>query len=235
MTRLIVNGEAIDPERIRQETAAIAKLLAEQLPHEDPIAQRMRAREWADENLIEEALKRQAESAGLRPPDNIPLPGRSEVMAFYREKKNAFFAPELVNAAHIVCNIDEQHDEAAARATIERAQAELANGRSFAEVADELSNCPGRGGDLGFFPRGQMVESFDAVVFSLSVGQVSEIFRTEFGFHIAKLIAKKPEGIQPFDQVRGNIEQHLLAEKRQAVLHQFVDELRAKADIRREK
>ncbi len=235
MTRLTVNGEAIDPERIREETAAVAKLLAEQLPGEDPIVQRMRAREWAEENLIEEALMRQAQTAGVQPPDKVEPPKRSEMMAFYRENQANFVSQELVHAVHIVCNVDEKKDEAAARAAIEHAQAELGKGRPFAEVADELSDCPGRGGDLGIFPRGEMVESFDEVVFALPVGHVSDIFRTEFGFHIAKSIERRPAGPVPFDQVRETIERQLLAEKRQAALHRFLDDLRAKADVQRVK
>lgn len=235
MTRLTVNGEAIDPERIREETAAVAKLLADQLPDEDPIVQRMRAREWAEENLIEEVLMRQAQAAGLQPPETVEPPKRAEMMAVYRENQASFVSQELVHAAHIVSNVDEKKDEAAARAAIEHAQAELAKGRPFAEVADELSDCPGRGGDLGIFPRGEMVESFDEVVFALPVGQVSEIFRSEFGFHIAKVIARKPAGPIPFEEVRDRIEQQLMAEKRQAALHQFLDDQRAKADVQRVK
>jgi parvulin-like peptidyl-prolyl isomerase len=231
MTRLTVNGEAIDPARIRDETAAIAKLLAEQLPEEDPIVQRMRAREWAEENLIEEVLMRQAGD----PPIQVEPPRQAELMAIYRKNKEAFVSPEQVHAAHIVCNIDEKKNEAAALAAIQQAMAELEKGRPFGEVADELSDCPGRGGDLGFFPRGEMVEAFDEAVFALKAGQASGIFRTEFGFHIAKLIARKPAGLLPFEQVRGAIEQQLLAEKRQTALHKFLDDLRAKADIRRVK
>jgi parvulin-like peptidyl-prolyl isomerase len=67
------------------------------------------------------------------------------------------------------------------------------------------------------------------------VGQVSPIFQTEFGFHIAKVIARKPAGPVPFEEVRDRIEQQLTAEKRQAALHQFLDGLRAKADIQRVK
>jgi hypothetical protein len=235
MSRLLVNGEAIDPARIREETAAVAKLLAEQMPEEDPIAQRLKAREWAEENLIEEVLMRQSAAAGITPSDKVEPPKKSETMAYYKANQAAFATPELIRAAHIVCNVDEKNDEEKARASIERAQAELAGGRAFAEVADEISDCPGRGGDLGYFPRGEMVESFDQAVFPLKTGEVSGIFRTEFGFHIAKMIDKRPAGVQPFEQAREAIEQQLVAEKRQAALHAFLDDLRAKADVQRVK
>jgi parvulin-like peptidyl-prolyl isomerase len=232
MTRLIVNGEAIDPERIREETAAIAKSMAEQAPDEDPIAQRMRAREWAEENLIEEAVLRQAKAAGRKEPEP-PRPSRVVTKAVYQKNPEAFTAPEMVHAAHIVCNVDEKNDEEKARAAIERARAELAKGRAFGEVADELSDCPGRGGDLGWFPRGQMVQAFDDAVFGLAAGEVSGIFRTEFGFHIAQVIEKRKAGVKPFEDVRTAIEEELLVEKRQEMLYAFLDELVAKAEIQR--
>lgn len=235
MTCLIVNGEKIEGGRIRDETAAVAKLLAERLPEEDPLEQRIRAREWAEENLIEEALLRQATSADPKAVETIMSqvirPKRSEALAVYRSNKSKFRSPEVVHAAHIVCNVDEQNDESSARAKIERVEAELASRRLFSEVADELSDCPGRGGDLGVFPRGEMVDSFDDIVFQLPVGAVSGIFRTEFGFHIAKVLEKKSGGLKPFESVSDEIERYMLEEKRRVALNDFIDGLRAKAKI----
>jgi len=63
---------------------------------------------------------------------------------------------------------------------------------------------------------------------------VSDIFRTDFGFHIATLLEMKPAGIRRLEEVQDQIGQHLLAEKKQKRLHQYLDNLRARADIRRE-
>jgi len=228
------------------------------MPRENPAALRARARQWAEENLIETTLMKQA---ALSDPEPIETPADSsqedtlrlrldrlvaritspaspprhkDVVAFYLKNRDSFEEPESVRAAHIVKNVDERNSEADARAAIEKAQGELANGRPFAEVADEMSDCPGQGGDLGYFARGQMVPAFDDVVFALAPGQVSGIFRTEFGFHIAKVLARKPAGIRKLEEVQDRISEHLLAEKKQKRLHQFVDNLRARAAIRRE-
>ncbi|MBI9016822.1 MAG: peptidylprolyl isomerase [Phycisphaerae bacterium] len=83
---------------------------------------------------------------------------------------------------------------AEARKTIEKVQAELKAGKKdFAELAKEYSECPSKdkGGDLGFFPRqGAMVEEFAAAAYALEVGQVSDIVKSDFGFHIIKVTAK---------------------------------------------
>jgi len=164
---------------------------------------------------------------------NVDRPRKSEVSDFYRAHRNQFFVPELVNAAHIVKNVDEKTDEPTAHQAITMIQGELRNGRKFEELADEFSDCPGSGGRLGLFPRGQMVDEFDAVVFSLAPGGVSEIFRSPFGFHIAKVYEHKPEGIASLDEARGEIERRLLGERRQQTIAEFAGELRAKADIRK--
>jgi hypothetical protein len=165
--------------------------------------------------------------------ERIARPKHKEVIEYYQKNRGAFYVPELVHAAHIVKNVGPEVDEEAGRAAIANAHAELQNGRSFEEVADEFSDCPGRGGDLGFFPRGQMVEEFENVVFALQPGQVSGIFRTPFGFHIAKLYEKKPEGHRPFPEVRGEIEQALHNQKKDQAVGHFVDELRVSAEIRK--
>ncbi|MCX6627586.1 MAG: peptidylprolyl isomerase, partial [Candidatus Solibacter sp.] len=93
------------------------------------------------------------------------------------------------------------------------------------------SDCPGRGGDLGYFARGQMVEEFDAVVFSLEPGQCSEIFRTPFGYHIAKVLDRRAECIRPLAEVKADIEALLFEQKKQRRIEQCIDALRAKANI----
>ena len=166
---------------------------------------------------------------------NVPAPKPKEIVEFYKRNREMFMAPELVHAAHIVKNVDEQNDEASARAGIEAALAELGNGVRFDEVANRHSDCAGNGGDLGWFPKGQMVDEFEAVVFKLPVGSQSEIFRSPFGFHIAKVLERRPAGLQPLKEAETQIASGLTAEKRQKAVEEYLDALRAKAQIRQGK
>ena len=161
----------------------------------------------------------------------VAQPRHKDVVEYYKKHKDSYLTPELVHASHIVKNVDENTDEAAARAAIEEAETELKQGADFAEVADRRSDCPGRGGDLGWFPRGQMVDEFENIVFALAPGETSAIFRSPFGFHIARLHGRKPAGPQRLEDVRPLIEDTLLGEKRQRLLEQYLDKLRAKATI----
>jgi parvulin-like peptidyl-prolyl isomerase len=161
----------------------------------------------------------------------VAPPKHKEVADFYRKNKEQFRRPELVRAGHIVKNVDESVDEAAALAAIQKVQEELKAGASFEELADRHSDCAGNRGELGWVPRGQMVQEFEDVIFSLRENQISDIFRTVFGFHIAKVYERKPEGISDFAEVRETIESSLHRQKQERAVENFLDRLRAKAII----
>jgi parvulin-like peptidyl-prolyl isomerase len=158
-------------------------------------------------------------------------PKPKEIAEYYRKHKNQFHSPELTRAAHIVKHVNENRDEKTAAEEIEKIAAELCEGAAFEELADQYSDCGGNGGDLGYFARGQMVEEFDEVVFSMDVGQVSPDFRTAFGFHIAKLIDKQPARIKPLTDVQEEIKAELHRLKQTRAIESFVDQLRARAEI----
>jgi parvulin-like peptidyl-prolyl isomerase len=131
--------------------------------------------------------------------------------------------------------VDEHNSEESARAAIEEALADIKAGVPFEEVADKHSDCAGNGGDLGWFPRGEMVEEFEEIVFNLPIGGMSDPFRSSFGFHIAKVYGRKPPGVRPLADVREEIVGVLNQERQQKALEDYLDALRAKADIRQSK
>jgi peptidyl-prolyl cis-trans isomerase C len=133
--------------------------------------------------------------------DIVRKPTRKEVDLYYKTHRSSFFAPERVHVLHIVKNICTESDRHDAQLVLERAERDLRAGMSFSEAADCYSDCSGNGGDLGWFTREVMVEEFEEVVFNLQPGQVSPIFETRFGLHIALLLEKRPAGIRPFSEV----------------------------------
>src|SRR5262249_46412229 len=138
----------------------------------------------------------------------LARPKPKDVGEYYRKHREEFHMPELVHASHIVKNVDENTSEEAALAALREVEEQL-NGTNFAELADKYSDCSGNGGDLGYFPRGQMVDEFDAVVFAMQPGQTSEIFRTAFGYHIVRLMERRAAGIRSLPEVKDEIEEML--------------------------
>jgi hypothetical protein len=163
----------------------------------------------------------------------VPRPAAREVEAVYKAQRERFRMPETLHVRHIIANLDGTRDEAAALAILADARQALEAGEPFARVADRFSDCAGVGGDLGWIARGEMVEEFDAVVFAMRPGAVSEIFRTIFGLHLATVVARKAEHQIPFSEVRSQIARQLQEERRQEAMLTYLRGLAARSEVRR--
>jgi len=165
----------------------------------------------------------------------IPPVSEAEALAFYEEHAEQFTRPEKVRAAHIVAHGEESDAEsmAAARTKIEAAREALGAGETFAAVAGTYSDCPSKGGDLGLFARGEMVQRFEDVVFELEPGQVSEPFVTEFGWHIAMVQEREQAEVLAFASVAEDLRAYLGREQQQQAMQKYIQDLRAGAKIER--
>jgi len=158
-------------------------------------------------------------------------PSDGEVREFYDSNREMFDRPEQVRAAHIIKHVNPAVDRETAFAEILKVQEQLNAGATFEELASEHSDCPDNAGDLGYFERGQMVEEFETVAFSMDVGQVSDVFLTDFGYHIVKVHDKVAGGPIPFEEVKEAISEQLLEERRTKAVENFVDSLKDKAVV----
>ena len=165
---------------------------------------------------------------------DVPEPDAEAVRAYYDAHTDAFQTPEQVHASHIVKHANQGGTGTDAYRELLNARAAIERGESFADVAGRVSDCPDRGGDLGTFGRGQMVEAFDNVVFALEPGQVSDVFQTAFGHHIAIVHKRHPPGRMPFEQMDPHIRRMLQDQARHAAVEAAVERLRGEADIRDE-
>jgi parvulin-like peptidyl-prolyl isomerase len=153
------------------------------------------------------------------------------VKRYYQQHMQEMIRPESVRVAHIVKHPAPGADIDALEAELQQALAEIRAGAEFAEVVRKHSDCADNDGDLGFFPKGEMVPEFEDVVFDLEVGAVSEVFRTPFGVHIAKLLERRPATAVPFSEVRPQIEAYLERRSREEALEAFVDREKETAKI----
>lgn len=158
-------------------------------------------------------------------------PKPKELADAYRRGKDRFRTAETVRAAHIVKHVERGVTAQQAKQAADELYAQLQAGASFEGLADSESDCPGSGGDLGYFARGKMVQEFEDVVFELPVGTVSGVFQTVFGFHIAKVLDRQPAGVRPFSAVKDQLQAEIMDKRRTKLLEQFVDRLRESARI----
>lgn len=139
------------------------------------------------------------------------IPVSDEIIeGFYEENKGQFTLPEQRNAKHILISVEANTpaaDEAALK-TVAEVQAKIAAGEPFEELAKTYSQDPGSaktGGDLGTFEQGMMVPEFDEAVFSMKEGEVSQPVKTEFGYHLIKLVKIEPKKSQPLKAVKSEV------------------------------
>lgn len=160
-----------------------------------------------------------------------PAPSKDQIEQYYQEHKEDFKTPESVTCAHIVKHVNWQCNEAQAAEAMREAKAELDQGTPFASVAAKFSDCPDNGGSLGQIHRGQMVEEFEDIIFNLGPDQVSDIFQTRFGYHIAMVYDSQPATIAPMVDVKEDIEKLLHEQLKTDRVYAYIDELKEEATI----
>ncbi|MFT9596386.1 peptidylprolyl isomerase [Mesobacillus sp.] len=149
-----------------------------------------------------------------------------EMKTYFEENKDSFDQKEQVKASHILVE-----DEATAK----KVKEELENGKDFAELAKEYStdsSNSANGGDLGYFGKGEMAEEFEKAAFALEVDAISEPVKTEFGYHIIKLIDKKAAKAAEFDDHKEDIKELLVDQKIQAEYPNWLEEKKAEYEIK---
>ena len=162
---------------------------------------------------------------------DLPDPTQADIQEYYEKNAEQFKTGESARVAHIVKYVNWQTDEETAYNSIKEAHDELKNGAAFEVVVDKHTDCADSGGDLGQVVKGQMVEEFEDVVFNLGTGEVSDIFRTRFGFHIAKVYDRKPAAVAELKEVKDQIVSALQEQMRSKAIDNFIDTLKEKAKI----
>lgn len=125
---------------------------------------------------------------------------------YYEANKDKFKEPEKVNVSHILLD-----NEAEAKDILSK----LKGGADFAALAKEKSKDASKdnGGELGLIARGQTVPEFEQVAFALQPGQLSDVVKTQFGYHIIKVTERQPEKIMAYDDIKDQLKQMMLSGK----------------------
>jgi peptidyl-prolyl cis-trans isomerase C len=166
--------------------------------------------------LLEEALRGKDEASN------------SEIQRYYKENEDRFTEPHEVKIRHIVVNSEP---------ILKEVLMKLSKGEGFEKLASTYNIDKSRedGGNLGYIRRGQLAPSFvqfEEAAFSLrKKGEISEVIKTVYGYHIIQLDDRKGTALKPFDQVKGKIRFFLQAKKKQDVYLEYVKEAKSRAKI----
>ena len=148
----------------------------------------------------------------------------AELKNFYDQNIEKFKTGEQIRASHILVKSEEEANDILAK---------IKAGGNFEELAKENSadSSASNGGDLGWFGRNSMVPAFEKAAFALKDGQISNVVKTDFGYHIIKLTGKRPAGARSFDEVKDQIKGAIMPSKQQEVFQKLKDDLKKNAKI----
>lgn len=185
----------------------------------------------AKRNLLEAEPEFKAELARLK--DNLLISfaankalatvavSDKEAEEYYNANEAQFLTPETVNASHILVATEDEANTLLAKIKSKEI--------TFEAAAEQFSTCPSgkNGGSLGDFGKGQMVPEFDSAVFSMQVGEVTDTpVKTQFGYHLIKLNSKNEPSKMPFEQVKAQLKDMLLGQKKRKAYESKVNQLK---------
>jgi peptidyl-prolyl cis-trans isomerase C len=159
-----------------------------------------------------------------------------EIRSSYDRNRDGFRVPEQVRANYVFVKIDPQWDEAGkaeAKRKIEDVRKKALAGEDFASLARTHSEDPTakNGGDMGYVRQGQLLKAVEEALFALKPGEVSIIVETTVGYHLVKLVERKPETTLPFENVKDRLRAVLEQEKKQQEASAYIAKVREKAAV----
>jgi peptidyl-prolyl cis-trans isomerase C len=239
ITRTILEQETerleivVEDERFQQ---TLGQVLS-QFPNESAYQMALEQQGFTEEQFEAELRRQMLIEELIRSQVYDQVEVQEEAMrGFYDANPQYFQQPEQVAARHIILTTDDDPSEderAALQAELAGIREEIVNGADFAEMARTHSQGPSGpdGGSLGVFGRGQMVPEFEEQAFSLEVGAISEVFETDFGYHIVQVTERVPATTLSFEESREQIREFLIEAERNESAQEYVEDLRDAATV----
>ena len=158
-------------------------------------------------------------------------PDEAAIDAHYEKNRKRFTSAEEVRAAHIFKSLQKVELREELFEELRSIRRKLLDGADFMEMAREHSDKPIDEADLGFFKRGELMDEFELITFSLDVGDITPVFSTQWGLHLAKVMDRKPPAPIALADVRDQIVEEIIAADRDERIKTHVEELKSSADI----
>jgi peptidyl-prolyl cis-trans isomerase C len=159
--------------------------------------------------------------------DQAPPPISDDDLRKYYDDNPSLYSTTQIHASHILVK-----DEDTAKAILAEVKA---HPETFADIAREKSTdtvTAQKGGDLGTFGQGRMVPDFERAAFALHAGEISDVVKTQYGFHVITVSERKEGERRPFDQVKEQIRSTLRNKLLQDQVRNHFEELKKAADVK---
>ncbi len=224
----------ISPETVEKKLQSIKAKFDSDTVFEKKLAQKnMSLAQYKDEIKLELMLEQIIQK---ETPSQIEVTPQ-EIKNYYDKHPEMFNTEEKVQASVILIKLRPnaaEAEEKQAREKIEMVLSQIKNGSDFGDLAKRYSqdSLAPRGGDLGFLHKKQMQPAFSEKAFSMKPGEISEIFKTNFGYHILKVIDRKPETHATLEDAKEKIKETVHGEKLEKQAKVYTETLRSKANIK---
>ncbi len=172
------------------------------------------------EYMVDQILAKELENDVV---NNIAI-SDDEVTEYYNANIDRFSTPAKIKARHILVE-----DEAEAKDLLKK----IKDGGDFAALAKEKSKCPSgkKGGDLGWFSKGRMDKAFEEAAFALKKGEISDVVKSSFGYHIIEVNDIREAEKKGIDEVRDSIKKILARDKQRTLVDDLSNEVKGKINI----
>ena len=241
----LIEEKLIDQEAKRSGIKAAAKEIdgsIDEIKRRNAATQEDLEKALAKDGLTLEAFKKEIEKKIIRSKlvqwavKVEPNVGEKELRDFYLKNADRYRTEESYRPGHILLKVPKEATAEGVReirAKCQKVQAKIRAGEDFGEMAilysEDISSKDR--GDLGNFKKGELLPAFEKEALRLKVGEVSEVFRTDFGFHIIKLLDRKGGDPLPFEEMKEKVRQDYLEKEFEKGLKQFLTTLREKSII----
>ena len=162
----------------------------------------------------------------------IKHPTEEELIKYYSNNKDQFRDEDEVRASHIFKSVREVEKREEIFNELCGIREKIINGLDFFEIAKSYSDKPEEEIDLGYYKRGELMDEFEIITFSMKLGEVSPVFNTAHGFHLAKVTDRKTGLTKSYEDVKSIIKEELILLAQDKKLREYVEELKNSADIK---
>lgn len=154
-----------------------------------------------------------------------------ELHAAYERELPLYLTEEMIHVAHITKNLQGAQSRTEVFKLMRELRTQLLAGEDFMKLAEEHRADEQQQIDLGWFKRGEFMEEFEVIVFSMREGEISPVFTTQLGFHLCTLLGRKPAEPIPFAAVKEAVRQRLLEAHKDTKFNELIAELKKTAKI----